>query len=103
MAKEQCRLANFDQSTLRVIWFRWKAGVAKRGFPRRPLSRFPFPARDTDALPFGRLLYGGPNAASNAVSYAMYSSRSHDGVIRLYDDVGNVIETHEHKRDFVEP
>jgi hypothetical protein len=30
-------------------------------------------------------------------------SRSHDAVIRVYDDVGNVIETHEHKGDFKEP
>jgi hypothetical protein len=27
-------------------------------------------------------------------------SRSHDAVIRVYDDAGNVIETHEHKGDF---
>jgi hypothetical protein len=26
-------------------------------------------------------------------------SRSHDAVIRVYDDAGNVIETHEHKGD----
>ena len=29
--------------------------------------------------------------------------RSHDAVIRVYDDAGNVIETHEHKGDFREP
>jgi hypothetical protein len=39
----------------------------------------------------------GPNAASNTVSYAMNYSRSHDAAIRVYDDAGNVIETHEHK------
>jgi hypothetical protein len=33
----------------------------------------------------------------------MHSSRSHDAVIRVYDDVGNEIETHEHKGDFKEP
>jgi len=27
----------------------------------------------------------------------MHSSRSHDAVIRVYDDAGNVIETHEHR------
>src|SRR5262249_15723316 len=48
-----------------------------------------------DALPFGRLCYREPNAATNAVSYAMHSSRSHDAVIRVYDRAGNVIETHE--------
>jgi hypothetical protein len=30
-------------------------------------------------------------------------SRSHDAVIRVYDAAGNVIETHEHAGDFVEP
>ena len=39
----------------------------------------------SDALPFGRLWYDGPNAASNAVDYAKHSSRSHDAVIRVYD------------------
>jgi hypothetical protein len=57
----------------------------------------------SDALPFGRLWYGGPNAVSNAVDYAKFRSRSHDAVIRVYDDA--VIETHEHtgglKGDFV--
>ena len=40
-----------------------------------------------------------PNAVCNAIGYAMHSSRSHDAVIRVYDAVGNVIETHEHKGD----
>jgi len=57
----------------------------------------------SDALPFGRLWYDGPNAAANAIGYAMHSSRSHDAVIRVYDDAGNVIETHEDKGDFREP
>src|SRR5438093_225598 len=48
-----------------------------------------------DALPFGRLWYGEPNAISNAVDYAKFFSRSHDVVIRVYDEAGNVIETHE--------
>jgi hypothetical protein len=33
----------------------------------------------------------------------MHDSRSHDAVIRVYDDAGNVIETHEHAGDFKEP
>jgi len=56
----------------------------------------------SDALPFGRLWYGGPNAASNAVSYATHYSRSQNAVIRVYDAAGNVIATHEHKGDFKE-
>jgi len=49
----------------------------------------------SDALPFGRLWYGDPNAVSNAVGYAEHRSRSHDAVIRVYDAAGSVIETHE--------
>jgi hypothetical protein len=56
----------------------------------------------SDVLPFGRLLYGEPNAVSNAMSYAKFFSRSHNAVIRVYDDAGNVIETHAHAGDFKE-
>jgi hypothetical protein len=54
----------------------------------------------SDALPFGRLWYSEPNAISNAIGYAKFRSRSHDAVIRVYDEAGNVIETHEHAGDF---
>ena len=54
----------------------------------------------SDALPFGRLWY---EQAPDAVEYAKFYSRSHDAVIRVYDEAGNVIETHEHKGDFKEP
>jgi hypothetical protein len=40
--------------------------------------------------------------AINAIGYAMHRSRSHDAVIRVYDEAGNVIETHERKGDFKE-
>jgi hypothetical protein len=53
----------------------------------------------SDALPFGRLWYGEPNA----ISYAKFRSRSRRAVIRVYDEAGNVIETHEHVDDFKEP
>jgi hypothetical protein len=56
----------------------------------------------SDALPFGRLWYAEPNAIQNAIEYAKFPSRSHNAVIRVYDDVGNVIETHEYKGDFKE-
>jgi hypothetical protein len=50
------------------------------------------------------LWYAGQNAVvENAISYAMHRSRSHDVVIRVYDDAGNVIETHEHAGEFKEP
>jgi len=32
----------------------------------------------------------------------MHSRRSHDAVIRVYDEMGKVIETHEHTADFKE-
>ena len=56
----------------------------------------------SDALPFGRLWYGEPGAAANAIDYAKFFSRSHRAVIRVYEAAGNVIETHEHKGDFKE-
>jgi hypothetical protein len=54
----------------------------------------------SDALPFGRLWYGDANAVANAIGYAEHFSRSHDALIRVYDDTDNLIETHEHDGDF---
>jgi hypothetical protein len=34
----------------------------------------------SDALPFDRLWYGGPNAGTNAMNYAKFFSRFHDAV-----------------------
>jgi hypothetical protein len=45
----------------------------------------------SDALPFGRLWYGEPNAISNAINYAKFFSHSDNAVIRVYDEAGNVI------------
>jgi hypothetical protein len=39
---------------------------------------------------------------STAIGWAKFRSRSHEAVIRVYDEAGNVIETHEHKGDFTE-
>jgi hypothetical protein len=38
----------------------------------------------SDALPFGRLWSGEPNAVANAIGYAEHRSRSHNAVIRVY-------------------
>jgi hypothetical protein len=57
----------------------------------------------SDVLPFGALWYGDANAVANAIGYAEHFSRSHHAVIRVYDDTGNVIETHDHAGDFTEP
>ena len=43
-----------------------------------------------------------PFAIGNIVDHAKFYSHSHDAVIRVYDEAGNVIETHEHKGDFRE-
>jgi hypothetical protein len=43
-------------------------------------------------LPFGRLWYGDANAVATAIGHAIHLSRSHDAVIRVYDEAGNVIE-----------
>jgi hypothetical protein len=53
----------------------------------------------SDALPFGGLWYTKPD---DAVDYAKFYTRSHHAVIRVYDEAGNVIETHEHAGNFRE-
>jgi hypothetical protein len=45
----------------------------------------------SDALPFDRLWYGEPDATSNAIDYAKFYGRSHDAVIRVYDEASNLI------------
>jgi hypothetical protein len=56
----------------------------------------------SDALPYSPLWYRGPNAIRDAINYARFFSHSGSAVIRVYDDAGNVIETHEYKDDFRE-
>ena len=41
--------------------------------------------------------------AINAIGYAIHRSRSHKAVIRVYDDAGNIVETHEHAGELKEP
>ncbi len=57
----------------------------------------------SDALPYSPLWYRGPNAIRDAIAYAKFFSRSHDAVIRVYDESGNVIQTHEQAGEFNEP
>ena len=47
--------------------------------------------------------YGEPDAVGKAIGYAKFYSRSHDTVIRVYDDAGNMMETHKHAGEFKEP
>jgi hypothetical protein len=44
----------------------------------------------SDALPFGRLWYGEPDAISNAIGYAKFFSRSHNAVIETHESSGRV-------------
>jgi hypothetical protein len=52
------------------------------------------------ALPLARLWYGGPNAVTNSIGYAKFCRRSHRTVIKVFDDAGNVIATHEQAGEF---
>ena len=47
--------------------------------------------------------YRGSKAIRDAIDHAKFFSRCQKTVIRVYDEAGNVIETHEHKGDFKEP
>ena len=53
----------------------------------------------SDALPFGRLWYG---LAEDAVGYAKFYSRSHAMIVRVFDESGGLIETHESQSAFRE-
>jgi hypothetical protein len=48
----------------------------------------------SDVLRFGRLWFAGTNAIANAIKFAKFYSRSHDAVIRVYDEAGDVIDRH---------
>jgi hypothetical protein len=57
----------------------------------------------SDALPFGKLWYAGQMRLPMQSATRCTAARSADAVIRVYDDAGNVIETHEHHGEFKEP
>ena len=59
----------------------------------------------SDSLRRGPIWYAGPDAVRNAVAFATYRSRSRSrwAIIRVFNEAGNVIETHQHKGDFREP
>jgi hypothetical protein len=50
----------------------------------------------SDRLRYGPIWYAGPNAVGNAVAYAKYRSHSHShrAIIRVFDERGNMTETH---------
>ena len=54
----------------------------------------------SDAFPFGRLWDDTPDQRNGLL---MRCSCPHDAVIHIYNDAGNLIETHEHTGDFMRP
>ena len=48
----------------------------------------------SDRLRVGPIWYAGPDAVRYAVAYAKYRARSHRAIIRVFNEAGNVIETH---------
>ncbi len=48
----------------------------------------------SDRLRFGPIWYAGPDAVRYAAAYAKYRSRSHRAIIRVFNEEGNVTETH---------
>jgi hypothetical protein len=54
----------------------------------------------SEALPFGKLWHG---KADDAIGYAKFYSRSHIAIVRMFDDSGALIETHQSDGGFREP
>jgi len=50
----------------------------------------------SDVVPFGRLWYDTPD---NAIGYAQRCSRSHDAVIRVYDNAGSAKRAAKHYKN----
>jgi len=57
----------------------------------------------SDVLPYSPMWYRGPKAIRDAIDHAKLFNRCQKIVIRVYDDAGNVIDTHEHAGNFKEP
>jgi len=61
-------------------------------------------AADSPGMAFGSGFFAAPLPATAArCSLCLLVSRAADAVICVYDDAGNVIETHEHNGEFKEP
>ena len=86
--------------TLKATGWRYDLGRSRHIYEVRPRKDRRGVDLISNALPFGRLWYDGPNAASDAIGYASHYSRSYGAVIRVYDDAGNIIWAHGHAGDF---
>ena len=56
-----------------------------------------------DRLPLGFLWFEGPDAIVDAIFYAKFYSRSHPAIIRVFDESGAMVGTHESVGEFKEP
>ena len=58
----------------------------------------------SDRLRYGPICFAGSDAVRCAVAYAKYRSRARSqwAIIRVFNEAGDVIETHEHAGDFKE-
>ena len=66
----------------------------------RPLRDRQGAALISDALPFGRLWFGGPNPINNALDFAKFYGRACDVIIRVFDSQGNTVNEHSQKAAF---
>ena len=57
----------------------------------RPRKEKPGVDLISEALPFGRLWYSGPNATDNAISFASFYGRACDIIIRVFDFDGKMV------------
>jgi hypothetical protein len=107
MRMEQDSLG-FVEAPLDKLWGNAKSGMEMPLAPAQDVYEVR-PRKDqdgfdliSDRLRRGPIWYAGPDAIRNAVAYANYRShsRSHRAIIRVFNEEGNVIETHEQKTDF---
>jgi hypothetical protein len=107
MRMEQGSLG-FVEAPLDKLWGNAKSGMEMPLAPAQDVYEVR-PRKDgygfdliSDRLRRGPIWYAGPDAIRNAVAYAKYRShsRSHRATIRVFNEEGNVTETHEQKSDF---
>ena len=81
---------------------RWIGLIGRiEGIYRRHIALPPFGANRTFSAKSCTISHR-PELCVGKTPMIRSHSNSHDAVIRVYDTVGNVIETHEHKDDFKE-
>jgi hypothetical protein len=66
----------------------------------RPISDKSGVTLISEALPSGRLSFGGPNSSGSAVDFAKFYGRACDVIIRVYDLQGNVVSEQRQKAAF---